>query len=237
MDREPQRAAGLMAKMATILRTRGMDLRTLPELADDRAYLPQDALDAAERRIPYLFREAEATHPDVAAWTRRVADAGRPGIQGRPGIHHAPSILLIGPTGTGKTYQAYGAVRALLAMGVRLSWRETTSAELHAMMRPRQTGDGEREFELLKRAPLLLLDDLGVGGVTPFTEQVTYRLIDYRYREMLPTIMTSNLPVGPRPMPGDLRDVLGDRVTSRLRQMSTVIPLDGSDRRVAPAAR
>jgi DNA replication protein DnaC len=236
MDREPQHAGGLVAKMASILRTRGMDLRSLPELPDDRAHLPQDALAAAASRIPWLFQDAEATHPEVIAWTRRVVAAARPGIQGSPGIHRSPSLLLLGRTGTGKTHQGYGAIRSLLGQGVRLSWRATTSADLHAMMRPRQGRDGEGGFEDLKRSPLLLLDDLGVGGVTAFTEEVTYRLINWRYNEMLPTIMTSNLPLGPTPEPGDLRDVLGDRVTSRLRQMCTITALDGHDRRRAPAA-
>ena len=41
----------------------------------------------------------------------------------------ASSLLLAGPVGTGKTYQAYGAVRALAAASVRAQWVLITAAD------------------------------------------------------------------------------------------------------------
>ncbi|GAA2389258.1 hypothetical protein GCM10010255_17030 [Streptomyces coeruleofuscus] len=49
----------------------------------------------------------------------QIAEAGRPG-PGGPGIAEGPSLLIADPTGTGKTPQAYGAIRTLLTRGVRL---------------------------------------------------------------------------------------------------------------------
>lgn len=129
------------------------------------------------------------------------------------------------PTGTGKTYQAYGAVRALLSRGVRLRWEVTTTADLYARLRPRNGHDAERDLQTLARCPLLLLDDLGAAKTSEWTEELTYRLINHRYEHMLPTLITTNLPIP------ELRTALGDRVASRLAEMTERIVLTGPDRR------
>ena len=171
-----------------------------------------------------------ADYPQVIAWADEIARAGRPG-PGGPGIAEGPSLLIAGPTGTGKTYQAYGAIRTLLGRGVRLRWEATTSADLHARLRPRAGHDGERELQTLVRCPLLLLDDLGAAKTSEWTEELTYRLINHRYEHMLPTLITTNLPTA------ELRTALGDRVASRLAEMTDRVVLTGPDRRrTAPAA-
>lgn len=103
-----------------------------------------------------------ADHPQVTSWADQIARAGRPG-PGGPGIAEGSSLLIVGPTGTGKTYQAYGAVRALLTRAVRLRWEATTTADLYARLRPRPGHDAERDLQALARSPLLLLDDLGAA--------------------------------------------------------------------------
>ena len=72
---------------------------------------------------------------------------------------------------------------------------------------------------------LLLLDDLGAAKSSEWVEEITYRLINRRYNLMLPTLITSNLRIS------DLRAYLGDRVASRLAQMTTRIAFETADRR------
>lgn len=84
---------------------------------------------------------------------------------------------------------------------------------------------------MLARCPLLLLDDLGAAKTSEWTEELTYRLINHRYEHMLPTLITTNLPTA------ELRTALGDRVASRLAEMTERVILTGPDRRrTAPAA-
>lgn len=182
------------------------------------------ALELADARIPARYRRALADHPQITAWADQTSGAGRPG-PGGPGIAEGPSLLIAGPTGTGKTYQAYGAVRALLSRGVRLRWEVTTTADLYARLRPRNGHDAERDLQTLARCPLLLLDDLGAAKTSEWTEELTYRLINHRYEHMLPTLITTNLPIP------ELRTALGDRVASRLAEMTERIVLTGPDRR------
>ncbi|MEY9956794.1 ATP-binding protein [Streptacidiphilus sp. MAP5-52] len=222
---DPQPLGGALAR---VLRRRGIDPAALPA----EFHEPQErlqALEAAAARIPVRYRDAVANHPEVIAWADHVHRAARPGPAGQPGIAQADSLLLAGPTGTGKTWQAYGAIRLLLSHGVRLRWRDTTSADLHALLRPRSGFDGEREFQELMRVPLLLVDDFGLGKSSEFTEEVTWRLVDHRYKQKLPTIWTTNLATA------QLRDTVGERVCDRLREMSHHVRLTGATRRRPPS--
>ncbi|MBO0518224.1 ATP-binding protein, partial [Streptomyces beijiangensis] len=61
-------------------------------------------------------------------------------------------------------------------------------------------------------------------------EEITYRLINRRYNLMLPTLITSNLAMR------DLRGHLGDRVASRLAEMTTRVTFEPVDHRRQPHA-
>ncbi|MFB6977409.1 ATP-binding protein [Streptomyces scopuliridis] len=227
LTRAPQRVGLLADRLNGILTNRGIDPSTV---AEEPSAEPVTALELADARIPARYRRAMAHHPQVTAWADQVAHAGRPG-PGGPGIAEGPSLLIAGPTGTGKTHQAYGAVRALLARGVRLRWEATTAADLYARLRPRAGHDAERELQTLARSPLLFLDDLGAAKSSEWTEELTYRLINHRYEHLRPTLITTNLPTA------ELRATLGDRVASRLAEMTERVILTGPDRRrTAPAA-
>ncbi|MFG2719697.1 ATP-binding protein [Streptomyces sp. NPDC048416] len=224
--REPRQLGGATARLEAILAARDID--PTAALAAAPSPEPVTALELAAARIPRRYRDALADHTQVSAWVEEIVAAGRPGPGGAPGIAYGPSLLIAGPTGTGKTYQAYGAVRSLLGAGVRLRWEAITTAELHATLRPRHGHDGERRFQELSRSPLLLLDDLGAAKASEWTEELTYRLIDHRYVHELPTLITTNLPIA------DLRTAVGDRVASRLAEMTHRVILGGSDRRRTP---
>ena len=227
--REPQTlaGAGILDRVARILATRGID----PAAAvarEPEVYAPLDALVA---RIPPRYRDAVADHPQVLEWAREVADqAVAPSKGARRQVATGPSLLMAGVTGAGKTHQAYGAVRTLVAAGIGVRWRATTAADLYADLRPRSGADSEQELAAVARVPLLILDDLGAARATDWTEEITYRLVNRRYNLMLPTLVTTNLRIG------DLRTYLGDRVASRLAQMTDRVEFAPVDRRRARAA-
>lgn len=183
-------------------------------------------------KIPFHYRSARTSLPQLRTWIDDlVADAkAAQAERGAPiaSITHGPSLLLLGVTGVGKTYEAYGAMRELAVTGVYGQWAVTTAADLYAALRPRHGVDSEAEFARYRNARLLLIDDLGADRKpTEFTEEINFRLINHRYENHLPTLMTSN--VGPK----ELAARLGDRVTSRLAEMCERISLKGDDRRRA----
>lgn len=187
-----------------------------PELYDvsTREGFLRRAVETTDKRIPPRFLGATATHPDVTAWCRAFGPGSR-------------SLLILGPVGTGKTHQAFGAVRTLAAGGVTVRWHADTTPGLLASLRPREGGDSEGEFRKIAAVQLLLLDDLGAAKASEWTEEILYRLINDRYEAMLPGLFTSNIPAA------ELRAVLGDRIASRLAEMCQRVTLRGADRRRA----
>ncbi|SFC59183.1 ATP-binding protein [Streptomyces aidingensis] len=226
---EPKRLGeGAMARVARILAARGIDPAAVPDPDTDE---PHPGLAAAEARIPLRYRHAVAEHPQVAAWVRAVATrAASPSKGARRLAATGPSVLLLGTTGTGKTHQAYGAIRSLTATGIGVRWQATTEADLYASLRPRPGGDTERELMTIARCPVLILDDLGAAKGSEWTEELLYRLINKRYNDVLPTLITTNLAIR------DLRQSLGDRIASRLAEMTERVVLAGADRRRVRAA-
>lgn len=201
--------------------------RDYPEVEFDRYRLEENRA-SAERRlkdIPVHYVSARVTNPEVAEWVRRVVsaavDAGRIVVS----VAQGPSLLLLGPTGTGKTFEAFGALRAFAESGVGCAWLATTAADMYARLRPRHRVDSEEEFERYLNARVLVIDDLGAAKASEFTEEVNYRLINHRYQNELPTLITSNV------LPRDLAASLGERVASRLTEMADRVVLKGTDRR------
>lgn len=172
------------------------------------------AVELTDQRIPPRFRDAAASHPGVIAWCESFGES-------------SPSLLILGPVGTGKSWQAYGAIRTLAARGIAVAWHADNAPGMLASLRPREGGDSESSYQKIATVPLLLLDDIGAAKSTEWTEEILYRLVNDRYEAMLPGLFTSNVPAG------QLRNTLGDRVASRLAEMCEQIALRGADRRRA----
>ncbi|MER5435995.1 ATP-binding protein [Streptomyces sp. NPDC002588] len=223
--RDPQPLGeGALDRMARILAARNIDPATVAATADEpEPFSPLDALSAG---MPPRYQGAVADHPQVLAWAREVVRAAvAPNLGARRQVTTGPSLLMAGVVGAGKTHQAYGAVRRLVETGIGVRWRATTAADLYADLRPRTGVDSERELAAVSRCPLLIIDDLGAAKASEWVEEVTYRLINRRYNHMLPTLITTNLAIK------DLRAYLGDRVTSRLAQMTTRVEFEPVDHR------
>lgn len=193
----------------------------------------EDATSAAaawERgHIPLRFATATVTIPEITEWVRSLV-IGAVAI-GR--THQVPvcctggSLLLSGPTGTGKTHQAYGAMRALSSAGVVCSWKVHTAAEIFAQLQPRHGVDTESEFARLLRAHVLVIDDLGAHKGSDWRAETMLRLINARYEHLLPTLITTNEP------PKRFTDAFGERIASRLLEMAQTVVILGDDRRRA----
>ncbi|WP_093801720.1 ATP-binding protein [Streptomyces sp. Wb2n-11] len=224
-NREPQTLGeGTLDRMARILAARSIDPADVAALLDEPE--PFSPLDALLAGMPPRYQAAVADHPQVLAWVRQVAEAAvAPSRGARRQVTTGPSLLMAGVVGAGKTHQAYGAVRRLVQSGVGVRWRATTAADLYADLRPRPGVDSERELAAVSRCPLLIIDDLGAAKASEWVEEVTYRLINRRYNYELPTLITTNLAIK------DLRAYLGDRVASRLAQMTTRVEFEPVDRR------
>lgn len=192
-----------------------------PTLSHTPAWYQAQGREYADQHVPLRYRRAETDHPDVLQWTVDYLDDPR----------SAATLLLAGPTGTGKTHQAYAALRLLAEARIRpVRWGASSCAEIYAQLRPSSGRDTEKVFDRIADTPLLLIDDLGAAKASEWTEEVTYRLIDRRYNQCLPMIITTNVSIQL------LAERIGDRCASRLAETSTRVILAGPDRRRASAA-
>lgn len=138
-------------------------------------------------------------------------------------------IYLHGDVGTGKThvaYALYGAAGEVL--GVKAMFRNTSEL-LRAIKLDfdRNGADKERaEGVIMEFKGLLFLDDLGAEKMTEWVLETFYLILNRRYNEMLPTIITSNFPIA------ELAERIGDRTVSRIVEMCDVVELSGEDRRI-----
>jgi DNA replication protein DnaC len=62
---------------------------------------------------------------------------------------------------------------------------------LRATFNPQSTVSFDKRFEKVRRAPLLILDDLGTESATPWAREKLYQIFDYRYNARLPTVITT----------------------------------------------
>lgn len=188
------------------------------------------AARAVAERVPVRYADAWPSVPEVHSWACSLIERATSTPRDVFNLAAGRSLLLLGPIGTGKTYEAYGVIRLLAASGASLGWRLVTAADLYAKLRPRHGVDSETVFEDIAKTRFLVLDDLGAAKGSEWTEEVNYRLINHRYERDLPTLITSNVP------PRELSAALGERVASRLYEMADRVALKGADRRRTPAA-
>lgn len=204
-----------------------VELASMVASADDmREYHRDRNLRLHAAKTPPRFRGAVTDHPQVLDWVSRYAK----------NRHSGESLLLLGPTGTGKTHAAYGALRELAELGVaHLSWRAAAEADLLAECRALD-GAGEQSLNRYLAADLLLVDDLGTSKRTEFAIETTRRIVDYRYVNRLPMVITTNLELeATRQGVLDLPSAIGARTASRLAEMTALVFLDGDDRRYGGA--
>jgi len=117
----------------------------------------------------------------------QVADLARCGW-----IERRENVIVLGPSGTGKTHIALGLGLAACQKGltVRLI---TASSLVHELMEARDEKRLLRLQKSLAKVSLLIIDELGFVPLSKTGAELLFELISQRY-ECGSTLITSNLP-------------------------------------------
>ena len=86
-------------------------------------------------------------------------------------------------------------------------------------------GKSGQILDTLIDIPFLVVDDFGVQKNTDWENEMLYTLLDARYAEERPTIITSNISIN------DFKDVSHGRIYSRIHEMTKIIHFDLPDYR------
>lgn len=140
-------------------------------------------------------------------------------------------LLFYGPPGTGKTFLAFCIANYLIerfypVIAVSAIGFLAKLKQLYSL------SSGEMEIEVLnnfKNADLIVLDDLGAESSTGWAVEKLYMLVDMRYRDEKPLIVTTNYDLE------QLKEKLGIRIFDRLIEMCCPVEIGGTSRRLKSA--
>lgn len=129
-------------------------------------------------------------------------------------------LLFWGPVGTGKTHLAAGILKVAYNRGldgVLISVPDL----LNEIRDGYNSGDTSKE-EKFKSKFLVILDDLGAENLTDWVREKLFTLINSRYENQKPLIITTNC------TPAELTERIGERTTDRLREMCKIVKISGN---------
>jgi DNA replication protein DnaC len=122
-------------------------------------------------------------------------------------------LLLQGGYGCGKTHLAAAIANFTVEVGVPtlfITVPDLLDALRFAYDDPESTF--EQRFEEIRSAPLLIMDDFGTQNATAWAQEKLFQIVNYRYINRLPLVVTTNL----------LLDQIEGRIRSRLEDPELV---------------
>lgn len=144
------------------------------------------------------------------------------------------SLVLIGRPGSGKTHLS----TAIASFVAKNYLAEVVYGVTHAVLRDikstysRESPRSEKTvMDRLRRADLLVLDEVGVQTGSEHERLLIFDLLNERYQELKPTILVSNLNMGL------LTKFVGERIMDRYRECANVLSFDWDSYRGQGALR
>lgn len=140
----------------------------------------------------------------------------------------APSLLLIGAPGLGKTHLSIAIACAAIEKGFDVMYVpfHTLLSKLEAARFGKTSEEFQDYLSPVLNCELLVLDDLGSEFSTSFSTAVLYDIINTRQLQGAPTIINTNL------KQSELSTRYGDRIRSRLLGCYRIIMFAGADVRL-----
>lgn len=101
-------------------------------------------------------------------------------------------LAISGTYGCGKTHLAAAIANEVTNRGESALFVVVPDLldHLRATFNPNSLTPYDKRFDEIRKAPLLILDDLGTESATPWAEEKLYQLFNYRYNARLPTVIT-----------------------------------------------
>lgn len=135
-------------------------------------------------------------------------------------------LLLFGDVGTGKTFFAACIANALIDDGVPVMM--TNFSKIINALSGFNIEDKNAYINSFNNYKLLIIDDLGVERQSDFAMEQVYNIIDNRYKNGQPVIVTTNISIEDIKNPADIKY---KRIYDRILEMTIPIKVSGQSRR------
>ena len=154
-------------------------------------------------------------------------------------------LLFIGHPGVGKTHLTVAILRQLMTQkGIECLFCSFPDLleQLQESFDPVALRSKAEILQPVLETEVVAIDDLGARRITDWVEDTVTYILNHRYNQKKPTLLTSNLPDNPADpaerspsgkyrISDTLRDRIGVRIYSRLYEMCEKIPIDADDHR------
>lgn len=138
-------------------------------------------------------------------------------------------LLLYGDCSTGKSHAA-----ACICNHLMKELHPVYATSFVRLLDDRAKDDIPAVLKMMDKVDLVLFDDLGAERDTPYAQEIVYNLIDGRYQQNKPMIITTNL--GLHEMQS-VQDVRLKRIYQRVLEYCYPVCFDGPSFRMQEAAR
>ena len=146
-------------------------------------------------------------------------------------------LYLYGEFGVGKSFILGAIANELAKMKIKsvLVYVPEFLREIKAAIND-QTLQSKVDF--VKKTPVLMLDDFGAEGITPWArDEIIGTILHYRMSERLPTFISSNFDYDDleynmaRSQRGEVEEVKARRIMERIKATTTLLKLEGENMR------
>lgn len=141
-------------------------------------------------------------------------------------LANGDGLVFMGNVGTGKSHLAAAILQDILPdhVGLYITCRDMLTRIRDTWRKGSPVSERQVMGELVS-IDLLVLDEVGVQFGTENEQILLFEVMDRRYREQKPTVILTNADGA------GLKDYLGERVYSRLREVSSVVQFEWADMR------
>jgi primosomal protein DnaI len=194
-------------------------------------YLPKEMLSVTFDD----FKEDHPTRINAFAKALEFCSSVDPGQNGH-------GLYIHGPFGVGKTFLVSAIANELADQEIEtmLVYTPDFLRELKAGI---SDGSYQEKLDNVKRAPVLILDDIGAETMTPWVrDEVLGALLQFRMMEKLPTVFTSNfdleelelhLATTQRGGTEKIDQLKAKRIMERIQYLNVPLSMEGDNKRKA----
>ncbi len=144
--------------------------------------------------------------------------------------HENRWLVIWGSRGNGKSHLCASIYNHLIQRNIPaifITFPELLTALKSTINKDATTEESYYErLNIFKTVPVLILDDVSAESSTPWSDNILFEIIDYRYRHLLSTVIVTNTEL----------DLLEPRISSRLQDttLCTIIENAAPDYRIRP---